>query len=63
LEQLDITLFNQIAFALPHLYHLINSTERFKLPKAAVFFNGYDVEVTMADYAMRGGLTRLYVCV
>ena len=32
LEQLDITLFNQIAFALPHLSHLINITEGFKFP-------------------------------
>jgi hypothetical protein len=50
LERLDITLFNQIAFALPQLYHLINTTERFKLPTAAVSFNGDGVEVTTADY-------------
>ncbi|KAN0133879.1 hypothetical protein V8E53_008311 [Lactarius tabidus] len=41
LEQLHITLFNQIAFALPHLYHLINITEGFKLPTATVYFR-YD---------------------
>jgi hypothetical protein len=46
LEQLDITLFNQIAFALPHLSHLINSTEVLKLPAATVHF-GYD-EVSVA---------------
>jgi hypothetical protein len=50
LEQLHITLFNQIAFALPHLYHLINTTERFKLPTAEVFFNYDGVVVTTDDY-------------
>ncbi|KAN0134672.1 hypothetical protein V8E53_007457 [Lactarius tabidus] len=49
LERLDITLFNQIAFALPHLYHLINTTERFKLPTAVVFFSDDGVHITMAD--------------
>jgi hypothetical protein len=43
LVQLDITLFNQIAFVLPHLYHLINTTEAFKHPRADVYF--YDDEV------------------
>jgi hypothetical protein len=38
LERLDITLFNQIAFALPHLSHFINITEGFKLSTATVFF-------------------------
>ncbi|KAF8256502.1 hypothetical protein EI94DRAFT_1766059 [Lactarius quietus] len=39
LEQLDITLFNQIAFALPHLSYLINITEGFKFPSARVCFH------------------------
>ena len=38
LRRLDITLFNQIAFALPHLSHLISITQAFKLPSAAVGF-------------------------
>ena len=38
LEQLRITLFNQIAFALPHLSHLINITENLKLSTVKVFF-------------------------
>ncbi|KAN0133875.1 hypothetical protein V8E53_008307 [Lactarius tabidus] len=50
LEQLHITLFNQIAFALPHLHHLIKTTERFKLSKAEVFFNYDGVVVTTDDY-------------
>jgi hypothetical protein len=39
LERLDITLFNQIAFSLPYLSHLINTTERVKLPTAEVYFH------------------------
>ena len=35
LERLDITLFNQLAFVLPHLLHLINTTEAFKPPTQA----------------------------
>ena len=34
LERLNITLFNQIAFALPHLSYLINTTEKFKYSTA-----------------------------
>jgi hypothetical protein len=45
LERLIITLFNQIAFALPHLFHLINITERFKLPAARVHFSRDEVSV------------------
>ncbi|KAN0134707.1 hypothetical protein V8E53_007492 [Lactarius tabidus] len=46
LEQLEITLFNQIAFELPHLFHLINITEVFKLPVARVYFRRNEVTVT-----------------
>ncbi|KAH9060649.1 hypothetical protein EDB87DRAFT_571076 [Lactarius vividus] len=38
LERLNITLFNQIAFALPHLSHFANITEGLKLPNAKVTF-------------------------
>ncbi|KAH9059704.1 hypothetical protein EDB87DRAFT_757240 [Lactarius vividus] len=38
LERLDIALFNQIAWVLPHLSHFINTTEAFKLPIATVSF-------------------------
>ncbi|KAH8995950.1 hypothetical protein EDB92DRAFT_1844093 [Lactarius akahatsu] len=44
LERLDIMLFNQIAWVLPHLSHFINTTEAFKLPIATVSFGN---EVTM----------------
>jgi hypothetical protein len=44
LEQLKITLFKQleIDFALPHLSHLLNTTEKFKLPAAELHFSHYD---------------------
>jgi hypothetical protein len=48
LEQLNIILFNEIAFALPHLFHLINTTEEFKLPVALVYFSHSGVHVTTA---------------
>jgi hypothetical protein len=38
LEKLAITLFSQIAFALPHLSHLAYTTEGLKLPIAGVCF-------------------------
>ena len=50
LERLDITLFNQIAFTLPHLSHLINSTEGFKLPIAQVLFTRNGVTITTARH-------------
>ena len=47
LERLDITLFNQTAFALPHLSHLINITDRFKRPTATVYFDSKFVWIYM----------------
>ena len=38
LEQLEIWLFNQIAFVLPHLFYLINNTKVFKFSRATVSF-------------------------
>ena len=38
LERLNITLFGQIAFALPHLSHFTSMIEGLKLPTAKVFF-------------------------
>jgi len=54
LERLDITLFNQIVFVLPHLAHLINTTEAFKLPTATVFF-GNEVSIIITDHQRYGG--------
>ena len=53
LERLDITLFNQIAFALPHLSHLINVTQRFKLPAARVSFLCDEVSILMTPHGSR----------
>ena len=47
LDQLYIRLFNQIAFALPHLFYLINSTEVFKLSSATVNFHHNEVFISM----------------
>jgi hypothetical protein len=46
LEQLDITLFNQIAFGLPHLSHFISNTEGLKLPEAEIYFYRDNVCIT-----------------
>ena len=53
LERLDITLFNQIAFEIPHLAHLINATEEFKLPTARVLFHRNEVSVLTSRQASR----------
>ncbi|KAH8988310.1 hypothetical protein EDB86DRAFT_3081698 [Lactarius hatsudake] len=45
LERLDITLFNQIAFALPYLSHFTSIIEGFKLPVAEVSFKRDAVSV------------------
>ena len=53
LERLDIALFYQIAFVLPHLAHLIDTTEAFKFPTAKVFFgNGISIII---DHQRYGG--------
>ena len=43
LEQLHITLFNQIALVLPHLFNLINNTKVFKISRARVDFHRDEV--------------------
>ena len=47
LKRLEITLFNQIAFALPHLSSLISITDAFKLPNAVVGFDHNKLYFTM----------------
>jgi hypothetical protein len=53
LERLDVILFNQISFALPHLAHLINTTEGFKLPIARVLFHRNEVSILTSRQASR----------
>ncbi|KAH9059705.1 hypothetical protein EDB87DRAFT_1735018 [Lactarius vividus] len=48
LERLDIALFNQIAWVLPHLSHFIDTTEAFKFPTATVLF-GNEI-IIIADH-------------
>ena len=66
LERLEITLFNQIAYELPHLSSLINITEAFKLPNAAVDFDRNEVYVTMVhdmhDSSELGPLSISVIC-
>jgi len=47
LERLSITLFNQIAFAIPHLSHFTNTTETLKLPIAKIFFERDEFSLVM----------------
>ena len=57
LERIEITLFNQIAFVLPHLFYLIDNTKVFKLSSATVGFHHNEVSVSMGhDH----GLGRIY---
>jgi hypothetical protein len=49
LERLEITLFNQIAFQLPHLTHFINIIEGLKFPIAKVSF-GRDTISLITDH-------------
>ena len=62
LEKLFITLFNQIAFVLPHLFYLINNTKVFKLSRARVNFYHHNVSVSTGhDYDLRSA--PFYLCV
>jgi hypothetical protein len=53
LERLDAMLFNQRSFELPHLAHLINTTEGFKLPIARVRFHRKEVSMLTSRQASR----------
>ncbi|KAI9452685.1 hypothetical protein BJY52DRAFT_1225982 [Lactarius psammicola] len=53
LERLDITLFGQIAFALPHLSRFTNITKRLALPKAEVVFWRDEVTILLNHHVTR----------
>ena len=53
LEQLDITLYNQIAFSLPHLSHLTTITERLKFPTTTVLFGEEEVSIILGGQNLR----------
>ncbi|KAI9440446.1 hypothetical protein H4582DRAFT_1463396 [Lactarius indigo] len=58
LERLDVTLFNQLIFALPYLSHLTNITESLKLPNANIFFGRDEVSITTTDHSLQGRYRR-----
>jgi hypothetical protein len=55
LERLDVTLFKQIVFALPHLWHLINSKEVVQPPTAMVSFGADAITFTSHQRLQRDG--------
>jgi hypothetical protein len=59
---LDITLFNQIAFVLPHLTYLINITEAFKVPSAEVYFFSDCVDITTHSCSEGGLFSFSVIC-
>ena len=58
LDQLHITLFNQIAFALPHLSHFTNTTEGLNLPTAKIIFTHEAVSVVTDHHTPQIGSQR-----
>ncbi|KAI9456029.1 hypothetical protein BJY52DRAFT_1384085 [Lactarius psammicola] len=55
LERLNITLFDQVAFALPHLSHFTNTTESLTLPVAEIIFEREAVAVVTNHCELRLG--------
>ena len=49
LEQLNVTLFNQTAFALPHLSHFTNTKEGLDISTAEIIFH-YDAVAVVTDH-------------
>ena len=49
LKRLEITLFNQVAFTLPHLSDFINTTEGLKIPVLKVSFSYHSIYVTTSN--------------
>jgi hypothetical protein len=54
LQALDITLFNQLTFAIPHLSHFTNTVQELKLPIAKIFFDCETVSLGMESDRARG---------
>lgn len=53
LERLSITIFNQVAFTLPHLSRFTSTTERLKLPIASVIFDSDAVSVVTNEHGQQ----------
>ena len=62
LRSLTVYLFNQIAFGLPHLFHLINVTEAFKPPKARVVFLQDSAHISTEGGARGAGFFLNVIC-
>ena len=62
LKQLDVMLYNQIAFSLPHLSHFINITETLKLPTVKIFFGQYEVFIVTFDHHSIGPFRLCVLC-
>ena len=61
LERLNITLFNQLTFTLPHLSHFIRTTETLKHPTAKVVFNREGVSLVGSSSESLGGTFNLRI--
>ena len=53
LEHLSITIFNQVAIALPHLSRFTNTTEKIKLPIASIVFDSDTVSVITTEHGQQ----------
>ncbi|KAH8988307.1 hypothetical protein EDB86DRAFT_2052074 [Lactarius hatsudake] len=63
LKRLDIALFNQIAFSLPHLSHLTNIAEGLKISTTRVSFEHDAVSIVLGHYKKTGwGDDSHYTC-
>ncbi|KAH9054692.1 hypothetical protein EDB87DRAFT_1688992 [Lactarius vividus] len=51
--ELNITLFDQVAFAFPHLSHFANTTEGLKLPEAEIIFESDAVAVVLDHHRLQ----------
>ena len=52
LERLDISLFNQIAFTLPHLSHFVNTTDQIKFLSTGMVRFGDEASITLGHRNM-----------
>ena len=53
LERLDVTVFNQIAFTMPHLSYFVNGTKKIKYPSSAVVLFGDEASIILGHRSMK----------
>jgi hypothetical protein len=61
LAEFDVTLFNQLLFALPALSRFINATAAFRLPVANVNFNPNSISISVSNHEEAQGDRSLYL--